>query len=332
MSRDGTPGICLSTILEPESSKDGVDSGKTTKNPLDLSLIFINTLVNNHNMQILIDTGATNAFINYKTLNSMKQYTRLNKHSSSFVLADGIAPFRVLGVVELQILFSNQITKISAHVAQNLCTDQIVSIELNTLQYHMKINQNVQTELIPVTLSNPLCIPRQSNRSAKVSIPIPFICSQFIPYYRFSLCNTTFIPHKFLQFRNHLAHITFSNTSHRSHFVRQGTRIGYLCRYSINKSDTKSSTYFNKSCGVTNEVGELPDFHAFYDITHTSNSILHRLCGAVINKIHPSIERDIHQLTKKITIQQQRDDFLKIHFRFHKIFDTTKHNTANSVV
>ena len=72
-------------------------------------------------MQLLIDTEATTTFINKKTLNSIKQYTYINKHSDSFVLADGIAPFHVLGVVELQISFSNQITKIHVHVAYNLC-------------------------------------------------------------------------------------------------------------------------------------------------------------------------------------------------------------------
>ena len=282
MSRNGTSGICLSTFLTPESSKDGVDSGKTTKNPSNPSLIFINTLVNNHKMQILVDTGATHTFINYQTLSSIKQYLHLNKHSSFFVLADGIAPFHVLGVVELEILFSNQITKISAHVAQNLCTDvilgmdyitlynlkfnirkQIVSIDLNNGQYQMNINQNVQTEFIPVTLSDPLCLPRQSNRSAKVSIPISSICSQFIPYYQFSLCNTAFVPHKFLQFRNHVSRVIFSNTSHRSHFVPRGTRIGYLCNYSITHSNKNSLDNLNKSCGVTNELGGITRFACF---------------------------------------------------------------------
>ncbi|CAF3835454.1 unnamed protein product [Rotaria sordida] len=302
-------------------------------------------------MQILIDTGATNTFINYKTLHSIKQATRINKHSSSFVLADGIAPFHVLGVVELQILFSNQITNISAHVAQDLCTDvilgmdyitlynlkfnlrkRIISIDLNNRLYQMNINQNVQTEFIPVTLLDPLCIPAQSDRSAKVSIPISSICSQFIPHYPFSLCNTAFVSHKFLQFCNHLTHVTFSNTSHRSHVVPQGTRIGYLCHYSITQSNTNSANHFHKSCGVTNEFGELPDFHASATNTNTDNHTQDRLYCATIDKIHPSTERDIYQLISKINIKQHRDDLLKLLFRFHKIFDTTKHNTANTPI
>ena len=341
----------MSTFLVPASSLDGVDSEKTTKNPSDLFLIFINTLVNIHNMHILIDTGATNTFINSKTLHSIKQCTHLTKQSSSFILADGIVPFHVLGVVELQILFANQITKISAHAAQNLCTDVIlgmdyiilynlkfnickqqISINLNNRQYEMKINQNVQTKFIPVILSNPLCIPRRSNRSAKVFIPISSICSQFLPYYQFSLYNTAFVPHKFLQFRNHFSHVTFSNTSHRSHFVPQGTRIGYLCHYSITLSNKNRSNTFNRSCGVSNDLGEFPDFHASDSNTCTDNYIQDRLCCATINQIHPSTERDIHQLVSKIKIKQQRHDPLKLLLRFHKLFDTTKHNTANTPI
>ena len=302
-------------------------------------------------MQILIDTGATNTFINNNTLNSIKQYTHLNKHSSSFVLADGIAPFQVLGVVELQILFSNQITKISAHVAQNLCTDvilgmdyitlynlkfnirkQIISIDLNNRQYQMNINQNVRPEFIPVTLSNPLHISSHSNHSAKVSIPISSICSPFIPCYQFSLCNSAFVPHKFLQFHNHFSHITFSNTSPRSHFVPRGTRIGYLCHYSIAQFNTKSSNDLQKSCGAPKELGELPDSHASNNNMYINNHIADPLCCATINRIHTSTERDIHQLISKIHIKQQHDDLLKLLFNFHNVFNTTKHNIANTPI
>ncbi|CAF4942750.1 unnamed protein product [Rotaria sp. Silwood1] len=261
-------------------------------------------------MQILIDTGATNTFINYKTLQSINQSTNLNKHSSSFVLADGIAPFHVLGVVELEILFSDQITTISAHVAQNLCTDvilgmdyitlynlkfnirkQIVSIDLNNRQYQMKNNQNVQTKFIPVTLSDSLYIPRQSNRFAKVSIPISSISSHFIPYYQFSLCNTAFIPHKFLEFRNHFSRVTFSNTSPRPHFVPRGTRIGYLCHYAITQPSTTRFDHCQKSCGVTNELGESPDFHASDNNTLPKiNYLGHTISDKVVTPMKEKIQ------------------------------------------
>ena len=38
----------------------------------------------------------------------------------SFVLADGMAPFQVLGLVDLTIQFADSITEIQARVARNL--------------------------------------------------------------------------------------------------------------------------------------------------------------------------------------------------------------------
>ena len=373
MSTNGTRGIRLSKFLVPELTKDGDDSGTTFINPSKLSLIFITTLVNNYNMQVLIDTGATTTFINNHTLESIKPYPCLKPQISSFVLADGIAPFPVLGIVELQILFSNQLTSISAHVASNLCTDvilgmdyitlynlkfnirqQIVSIELNNRQYDMNISQNVQTELIPVTLSDPLRIPPKTNRSAKVSIPVPSICSQFIPDYQFSLCNTACISHKFLQFCNHSSHVTFANSSCRPHCIPQGIRIGYLCRYSPSPSNSKNSIHFDRSCGVTNQIGSSPDSHASNKTdrscgvtnqigsspdSHDSHKIIrdgHHIqyppsCSHV-QRIHPSTEQHIHQLIDRISIKQHRDDLLTLLLRFNKLFDITKHNIANTPI
>nr|ABL86690.1 putative pol protein [Philodina roseola] len=343
--------MCLPTFLEPESPRDGVDSGKITKKPSHSSLIFINTLVNNHNMRILIDTGATNTFINYKTFISLKHRPYLNQHSSTFVLADGIAPFHVLGVVELRIQFSNQITTISAHVAENLCTDvilgmdyialynlkfnikkQIISIDINNRQVEMKIDKDVHTDFIPVTISDPVYLLPQSDRSVKVSTPISFISSQFIPHHQFSLCNTAFLPHKFLQFQNHVSQVTFSNISQQSSFVPRGTRIGYLCHYSIYKPTTNSIIDHHQPCGVTNALGESPDFHAFDSNTCMNNLIQDRLSCATVNNLHPSTKQHIHKLVSKISIKQQRDDLLHLLLPFHTLFDITNHNIANTPI
>lgn len=302
-------------------------------------------------MQILIDTGATNTFINHKTLHSIKQCAHIHKHSSSFVLADGVAPFHVLGIIELQILFANQITTISAHVAKNLCTDVIlgmdyislynlkfnihkqkISIDLNKQRYQMKINRNVRTEFIPVSLSKPLHIPARSTRSAKIFIPIQSICSQFIPYFQFSLFDTAFISQKFLHFRNHFSQIIFSNNSHRSHFVPKGTHIGYLCHYSMNQTNISCADLPNRACGVTNTFGELPDFHVSDKDMPLGNNVQNRLCGATINTVHPSTVKNVHQLLSKITIAQHRNDLLKILLRFHAIFNTDKHNISNTPI
>ncbi|CAF4621486.1 unnamed protein product, partial [Rotaria magnacalcarata] len=59
----------------------------------------------------------------------MTDTKNLQKQPYSFVLADGAAPFKVLGIIELSIYFANSMTSINAHIAQNLCTDMIIGMD-----------------------------------------------------------------------------------------------------------------------------------------------------------------------------------------------------------
>ena len=86
-----------------------------------------------------MDTGASKTFINHKSLPNIQHYNFVKKQSSSFILADGFAPFYVLGTVDLSILFADQMTTIQAYVAQNLCTDIILGMDYIT-RYNLQID------------------------------------------------------------------------------------------------------------------------------------------------------------------------------------------------
>jgi hypothetical protein len=107
-------------FLAAESSKDGDDSDIIHTNPSKSSLIFITTFVNKHTLKILIDTGATTTFINKKVLQHMTNLQYIHTNAYSFTLADGIAPFDVLGVVNLSIQFANSTTN-GRYWSRNLC-------------------------------------------------------------------------------------------------------------------------------------------------------------------------------------------------------------------
>ena len=64
-------------------------------------------------------------YIDYIILNSFI------KNPYSFVLADGVAPFQVLGTIELLINFAGVTTTIHAHVAQRLCTNIILGMDFH---------------------------------------------------------------------------------------------------------------------------------------------------------------------------------------------------------
>ena len=302
-------------------------------------------------MQILVDTGATNTFVNYNTLRSLNPNLSLNKSSSSFVLADGIAPFQVLGTVALQILFDDQLTFITAYVAQNLCTDVIIgmdyiafynlkfnvrsqriSIELHGRQHQVPTNPNVETTFIPVFLHDDTYIPPHSSSLANVSITIPSLSSIFIPHYQFLLSNTATIPHKFLQFYDHRSHLTFYNTSSRTHFVPRGTQLGYLCHHSPLRSDPFHNSSSHVSCDAINPFGAVPDSHVYDIATLRNNRLSSPFSCASDNALSSSLKSSLHQLVSHISVPEQRDALLNLLGDFHSIFDTSKHNIANTSI
>jgi len=180
---------------------------------------------------------------------------------------------------------------------------QIVSIEYNNHQYNMKINQNVQTQFIPVILSNPIHIPSKSNCFAKVSIPISYIFSRFISHYKFLQHDPLLASHKFLPFHNHFSRITLSNTSFNSQFIHRGTCVGYLCRYTIAQYDNKASSHLINSSGAA-KGGESPVTHDLTDDKISYNHMTNPISCATINRIHTSTEKDLRELTSQIISKQ----------------------------
>lgn len=95
-------------------------------------------------MRLLIDTGATTTFISEHSLRRISHYTLLHKTSSSFILADGTAPFYTSGVVQLTITFANHSTTITAHIASNLCADLILGMDyINKYNLSIDVKQQV---------------------------------------------------------------------------------------------------------------------------------------------------------------------------------------------
>ncbi|CAF4335019.1 unnamed protein product, partial [Rotaria sp. Silwood2] len=297
------------------------------KNPSKPSLIFITTSVNGQTLQLLIDTGATSTFISSKALQKVQHHNFVKKQPHSFVLADGLSPFYVLGTIDLSIRFANQITKIQAKIAQSLCTDiilgmdyitlynlqidtkhQLISIEINNHRYYMKTNQNHSPQFTPVTLSKSLRLPSNTYRTIKVHTPISSINSTFIPNLSFIQHDSLSVLHKPLQLNDHLYTMTLLNTSPYPKFINKA--VDHSSDHTSTRPYTTLMTntkHFNKS--ITNQ----------------------NICNT-IHSIHPIVDKDIRELVNKIQHQQQQDILLSLLFRFHQIFDTTKHSIANTSI
>ena len=147
-------------------------------------------------------------------------------------MADGIAPFQILGTIELSIRFSYITTKIEDHIARNLCTNiilgmdyinrynlsydvkkQTISIEYRNNLLRMTIDSDYEFRKIPVTSSKSLYIPPYSTRSTKVTIPVASVCTSLIRNKNLRNSNSLFITHTLLNFRNHCSIISLCNTS-----------------------------------------------------------------------------------------------------------------------
>src|SRR5271163_1325412 len=112
-----------------ELSTGGDNSDKFSKKPPKSSLVFLTTFVNKYKTKILVDHGATTTFINKRILQHMKDFKYIPQTPYSFLLADGVTPFQVVGLVELSIQFAGLTTKIQAHIARNLCTEMILGMD-----------------------------------------------------------------------------------------------------------------------------------------------------------------------------------------------------------
>ncbi|CAF4624194.1 unnamed protein product, partial [Rotaria sp. Silwood2] len=105
-----------------------------------------------------------------------------------------------------------------------------------------------------------------------------------------------------------------------------------------------------KSKGVVKHFGEIPDVfdsavdhssnhsltHPYITLTtnnkHFNKSIINQNTCNTIHSIHPIVDKDIRELVNKIQHQQQHDILLSLLFRFHQIFDTTKHSIVNTSI
>ncbi|CAF1082777.1 unnamed protein product [Didymodactylos carnosus] len=106
----------------------------TIKKP---SLMFITTAVNNKNMRIMIDTGATNSIITERTLRQTKHKKFIKRNHQKLTLADGYSPLEVIGKVELEIKLRSTVTTIQALVVKHLSVEWTLGKRLDKLDSHV---------------------------------------------------------------------------------------------------------------------------------------------------------------------------------------------------
>jgi hypothetical protein len=292
----------------------------------------------------------------------------INKKPYSFVLADGIAHFQVLGTVKLFIHFANVITEIEAHIARNLCTNIILGMDyINrynlsfdvqqqtvSIKYHnrlltMNIDSDYKLSKIPVKSAKSICIFPNSTHSIPVTIPIASICSLLLPNKKLYRNNNFFITHTLLNVRNYSSIISFTNVSPYPQYIRKGYCVGFLLDRNKSRSLPVTSTSQHQSVVASKVSG-------VHTVTSNSNtdeqigktshlpflpSIRNRISSGDVDKIPycntvksatSSFDGHIQTLVNKVPNKQYRTDLYSLLTRFSRTFDISKHNIAKTSI
>lgn len=216
-------------------------------------------------MRLLIDTGATTTFISEHSLRRISHYTLLHKTSSSFILADGTAPFYTSGVVQLTITFANHSTTITAHIASNLCADlilgmdyinkynlsidvkrQVVSIDYNFTVLSMPLDQDHAPRTIPAIIRQSVSLPSHGASSIRISLPPNSLLPLFTPDLQFEDQHSLLVTHQFLRFDPRTTTLTIYNTSSSPQLISEGSCIGYLTYPLLSNHKSQTSAFISR--------------------------------------------------------------------------------------
>ena len=288
-------------------------------------------------MKILIDTGATTSFISNRSLVRIHPSPAVHSKQTSFVLADGIAPFHTIGVVDLSIQFADQLTPIQAHVVPNLCTDLIIGMDYIN-RYYLTINVRNQTLSIqcqdrwismpidqgqtsiftPLILSSSITI--LPSVSLSVAFPISSRHSIFIPDSNFQRQSLIVTSVDLFQIDDHSTILKLFNSSSSDRIIPEGTCIGYLVKPSSSQPMLPAICTIPQSSDDASLSGMLS---ATTDLVNSTTD------DSLIRTVIPT---HLQQLIDHITIQTDCRALSSLLLRFQDVFDTSKHNIAKTCI
>ena len=229
-----------------EASVDGVASRELYCNPstLNSSLLYLDVFVNNKQMKVMIDTGASRTFISHKALNSSCGKMFVNDIQTSVTLADGYSSIPIYGTSNLFITMGDTLTSISAIVVKELCVDCILGMDFiskykliinlddrtvsffnNDKRVTLKFEINSKKNKHPARLINTIRIPPRKTVSVPASIELSSSAVAIRPSFklqRTSLCMLNTL----LQVHDQMSNISLYNPTNYSHSLPKGLILG----------------------------------------------------------------------------------------------------------
>ena len=351
------------SFLNKGTALGGAVSDDFSFNPPKPFLLYALLSINHISLHTLIDTGASATCISHKALQRMSTVRYVDKTPRSFVLADGVMPLQVKGLVELSMEFDNEIIKFYALVTKKLCIDlilgmdfmisysanidvkrQLLSLEVADRRLSIHLDDQYRRPLVPLHSCSASTIPPHSTAMILVSSPFSSLSAYFVP-------TATFLEHphlsssqKTMTIQQHHSFIRIINTSNSPQHIPQYFCFGYFL-----STHAESQTFSERIAALCHHYNEKKN-RQFRDATLIHLQLPQRLptnfnkspqsrdttFTAIISSIPPSPSFHLQQtrdlLVKHLLDPTHRTTLSNLLSQFPQLFDNSRHNISNIII
>ena len=343
-----------------EPAAGGAVSDNSLCNPSKPFLLYATLNVNTTSVHSLIDTGASDSCISLSALQRMSNVTYIDNHSRSLVLADGVVPLQVKGLVQLSMQFGTELIEFYALVTETLFIDLILGMDF-MLAFHATIDVRFQRFSIEIAgRRTTICVNDRLRRpfvplhSCSVSVIPPFsavnilVSSPVSSLSGYFMSNSTFLAHphvsspqRTLTIKHHRAFITVTNQSAFPQHLPNYFCFGYLL-YHQNKPETYYDRIsslcrsFNEKKNCANASLVLPPPDTLPPISSPCDANFEPVtvqCSlAVAIPLSVSLQHTLDRLSQHRVDSTQRAALSSLLSQFSQIFDNSHHNISNILI
>ena len=343
------------SVEEPASG--GAASTISFLKPSKPFLLYATLNINHIRLHSLIDTGASATCISLTALRRIPNVRYVDTTSRSFLLADGVVPLAIRGLVELYMEVGNELIPFYALVTEKLCIDLIIgmdfmigfnanidvksqhfSIEIAGRRTTIEVDDRLRRPLVPLHSCSETTLPPHSTVEICVSSPLSSLSAYFIPTSSFLENLSLSSSQKIVHIQQHRSSFSVSNTSDYPQYIPQHFCFGYLLS---NQADLQS--YFDKISVLCDRYNEKKNREV---LLHASNELslvepgedsspslnLSTICNSIPSSISSSLKHTLDLLAQPLPDSTHRSILSGILTEFSQLFDNSHHNISNIVI
>ena len=217
------------------------DNSSTSNTPL----LYLNVIVNNKKLKVMLATGANRTFISVKALHPSDSKKIVNKSYKRVILADGYTSLSILSTWDLSTIMGDMSTSIQAFVIKELCADCILGMDfinkykliINTEEQMVSISNNYQRTTLkfdlnqgdinyPTRLINNIRIPPKRTVLVPVSVALSSATVLFRPSFKLQQRSPILMLNSSLAVHQHKLFISLYNPTNYSCSLQKGIILG----------------------------------------------------------------------------------------------------------